>query len=212
MSDTLALEPRTPGKTKDAKAVRAAGKIPGVLYGRGNDPVAFQVDRPALRDALAGDSTVLTIAVPGRKGDVHAVLKDYQLDPVRDTVVHIDLLEISMTERLVANVSVRVEGDAPGVKDGGVLDQPTFQVEVEALPSDLPSELIVDVSHLNIGESVKVSDIVVPTGVTIRTDADTTIAVVATPTVMEEPEAEVEGEGEGEGEAPAEAEGGDAEE
>jgi large subunit ribosomal protein L25 len=148
MPDTLALESRTPGKTKDVKAVRAAGKIPGVLYGRGNEPVAFQVDRPALREALSGDSTVLKIEVPGRKGDVHAVLKDYQLDPVRDTLIHIDLLEISMTERLVANVNVRVEGEAPGVKDGGVLDQPTFQVEVEALPSDLPSELIVDVSGL----------------------------------------------------------------
>jgi large subunit ribosomal protein L25 len=210
MPDTLALESRTPGKTKDVKAVRAAGKIPGVLYGRGNEPVAFQVDRPALREALSGDSTVLKIAVPGRKGDVHAVLKDYQLDPVRDTLMHIDLLEISMTERLVANVNVRVE--APGVKDGGVLDQPTFQVEVEALPSDIPSELVVDVSGLGIGDSVKVSDIVVPAGVTIRTDPETTIAVIATPTTIEEIEAEEEAEGEGEGEAPAEAEGGSAEE
>jgi large subunit ribosomal protein L25 len=211
MPDTLALEPRTPGKTKHVKAVRAAGKIPGVLYGRGNEPVAFQVDRPALREALSGESTVLKITVPGRKGDIHAVLKDYQLDPVRDTLTHIDLLEISMTERLVANVNVRVEGEAPGVKDGGVLDQPTFQVEVEALPSDLPPELVVDVSGLGIGDSVKVSDITPPAGVTIRTDPDTTIAVISTPSTMEEIEAEEEAEGEAADET-ATAEDGEAEE
>jgi large subunit ribosomal protein L25 len=211
MPEMLALESRTPGKTKDVKAVRAAGKIPGVLYGRGNVPVAFQVDRPALREALSGDSTVLRITVPGRTGDIHAVLKDYQLDPVRDALTHIDLLEISMTELLVSMVTVRVDGEAPGVKDGGVLDQPMHQVEVEALPSDIPSELVVDVSALGIGDSVKVSDITPPAGVTIRTDPDTTIAVIATPTTIEEIEAEAEAEGEG-GEEPAAAEGGQAEE
>jgi large subunit ribosomal protein L25 len=207
MPETLVLEPRAPGKTKSAKAVRAAGKIPGILYGRGNEPVPFQVDRPSLRDALSGDAgrhAVVKLSIAGRKGDIHAVLKDYQLDPVRDRVIHIDLLEISMTELLVATVAVRLEGESPGVKEGGVLDQPLHQLEVEALPSDLPTEFAVDVSELGVGGSIKVADLAVPDGVTMKTDGDAVVAVVLMPTTMEQIEAEQAAEAEGA--EPAEAE------
>jgi len=105
MPDTLVLEAREVGKTKLARASRAAGKVPGVLYGRGADPVAFEVEIPALREALSGEAgrhAVLKLQVPGRKGDTHAVLKDYQLDPVRDRLIHIDLLEISMSEKITS--------------------------------------------------------------------------------------------------------------
>src|SRR6478735_9010334 len=101
-------------------------------------------------------------ARPARKGDTHAVLKDSQLDPVRDRLIHIDLLEISMTEKITSSVSVRLEGEAQGVKDGGVLEQASHELEVEALPANLPTEIVVDISELVAGNAIRVSDISLP--------------------------------------------------
>ncbi len=98
MSDTLELQPRTPGKTKAARAARKTDMIPGILYGLGNEPVPFQVERPVLRAAVngaGGRHAVLTVLVPGRSAATHAVLKDIQRHPVRDNVLHIDLLEVA---------------------------------------------------------------------------------------------------------------------
>ncbi len=165
MPDSLVLEPRVTGKTKFARDLRKAGLIPGVLYGRGAEPVSFQVDVPSLREALSGEAgrhAVLKLKVPGRKGDTHAVLKDYQLDPVRDRLIHIDLLEISMTELIVSSVNVRLEGEAQGVKDGGVLEQASHELEVEALPANLPTEIVVDISELVAGNAIRVADITLP--------------------------------------------------
>lgn len=217
MANTLELHPRTPGKTRDARALRHAGKIPGILYGLGKEPTPFAIDVPALREALAGEGgrhAVFELTIAGRRGSLHAVLKDFQVDPVRDRLIHVDMLEISMTERLVAAVVVRLEGDAPGVRDGGVLDQPLYELQVEALPADLPAELVVDVSTLEIGGAIKVSDVAAPAGVTIVTDPEASIAIILQATRVEDLEAEAaEGEAvEGEGEAAegAEAEGADA--
>jgi large subunit ribosomal protein L25 len=195
MSDTtLVLEPRTLGKKKTVKAVRAGGKIPGILYGHGYvDPVPFQVDAPSLREALSGDAgrhAVLRVAIAGRAGDVHAVLKDYQLDPVRDRLVHLDLLAISMSEPIIATVSVRLAGEAQGVREGGVLDQGVYEAQVEALPANLPNELVVDVSELVAGRSLRLGDITLPAGVTLQSDPDTVVAAVMQPSTMEQIEAE----------------------
>lgn len=215
MPDTLVLEAREVGKTKLARAARKAGKVPGILYGRGAEPVAFVVEVPALRDALSGEAgrhAVLKLQVPGRKGDTHAVLKDYQLDPVRDRLIHIDLLEISMTEKITSTVSVRLEGEAQGVKDGGVLEQAAHELEVEALPGDLPPEIVVDISHLVAGHAIRVSDVALPDGVVFKSDPEAVIAAVMQATTMEQIEAEQAAEAEAlgltpdegvEGEAPA---------
>jgi large subunit ribosomal protein L25 len=209
MPDTLQLEPRTTGGKQAVKAIRAAGRIPGILYGRGKEPLAFQVGVPALRDALSGDAgrhAVLTLKAPGRRGEVNAVLKDYQLDPVRDWLVHIDLLEISMDELIVATVAVHLDGEPPGVKDGGVLEQPTHEIEVEALPGNLPPEILVDVSGLQLGQSLKLADLTAPEGVTFASPPDTVLASIIQPTTMEEIEAEAaEGEEGEEGETTGEA-------
>ena len=213
MPDTLVLEAREVGKTKLARASRAAGKVPGVLYGRGADPVAFEVEIPALREALSGEAgrhAVLKLQVPGRKGDTHAVLKDYQLDPVRDRVIHIDLLEISMSEKIVSTVSVRLDGEAQGVKDGGVLEQASHELEVEALPADLPPEIVVDVSELVAGNAIRVSDITLPDGVVFKSDPDTVVAAVIQATTMDQIEAEQAAEAEALGLVPEEGEAGEA--
>ena len=205
MPDTLVLEARQVGKTKLARASRAAGKVPGVLYGRGADPVAFEVEIPALREALSGEAgrhAVLKLQVPGRKGDTHAVLKDYQLDPVRDRLIHIDLLEISMSEKITSTVNVRLEGEAQGVKDGGVLEQASHELEVEALPANLPTEIVVDISELVAGNAIRVSDISLLEGVEFKSDPDTVIAAVLQATTMEQIEAEQAAEAEAAGTAP----------
>jgi large subunit ribosomal protein L25 len=209
MANTLELHPRSPGKSREARALRHAGQIPGILYGLGKDPTPFAVDVPALREALSGDGgrhAVFELTIAGRRGSLHAVLKDFQVDPVRDRLIHVDMLEISMTEKLVAAVVVRLEGEAPGVRDGGVLDQSLHELQVEALPSDLPAELVVDVSGLEIGGSIKVADVAAPAGVTMVTDPEASIATIVQATRVEEAEAaEVEGEaGEGEGDEAAE--------
>jgi large subunit ribosomal protein L25 len=212
MPDSLVLEARTPGKTKHVRDLRKAGLIPGVLYGRGAEPVAFQVDVPSLREALSGDAgrhAVLKLKVPGRKGDTHAVLKDYQLDPVRDRLIHIDLLEISMTELIVSSVNVRLEGEAQGVKDGGVLEQASHELEVEALPANLPTEIVVDISDLVAGNAIRVSDISLPEGVEFKSDPDTVVAAVIQATTMEQIEAEQAAEAEAAGLTPVEPEEGE---
>jgi large subunit ribosomal protein L25 len=212
MADTtLSLEPRQAGKTKLARAVRAAGKIPGVLYGHGYaEPVPFQVDAPALRDALSGEAgrhAVLRVAVIGVKGDAHAVVKDFQLDPVRDRLVHIDLLAISMTQPIVAAVTIRLDGEPVGVREGGVLDQTLYEAQVRALPADLPNELVINVEGLAIGHALKVSEAALPSGVTLVSDPDTPAAQVLAPRAEEvEEEAPAEEEEVGEAEGAEEAE------
>ena len=165
---------------------------------------------PSLREALSGEAgrhAVLKLKVPGRKGDTHAVLKDYQLDPVRDRLIHIDLLEISMTELIVSTVNVRLDGEAQGVKDGGVLEQASHELEVEALPANLPSEIVVDISGLVAGNAIRVSDITLPEGVTFKSDPDTVIAAVLQATTMEQIEAEQAADAEAAGLTPAEPDG-----
>jgi large subunit ribosomal protein L25 len=212
MPDTLVLEAREVGKTKLARASRAAGKVPGVLYGRGADPVAFEVEIPALREALSGEAgrhAVLKLQVPGRKGDTHAVLKDYQLDPVRDRLIHIDLLEISMSEKITSTVNVRLDGEAQGVKDGGVLEQASHELEVEALPADLPPEIVVDVSELVAGNAIRVADISLPAGVVFKSDPETVVAAVMQASTMDQIEAEQAAEAEALGLVPEEGEAGE---
>ncbi len=202
MSDTeteLELQPRTAAGSPAARAVRRAGKIPGVLYGRGREPVAFQVDAPALRTVLTGEGgrhAIIALAIDGRSA--HAMLKDYQLDPVRDRLTHVDLIEISMDESLVATVVVHLEGEPEGVRnEDGVLEQSTHEIEVQTLPRNLPSEIVVDVSALGVGDSIRLGDVTPPEGVTWVSDAETVLAAVIHSTTMEDIEAEQAAEAEG---------------
>jgi len=139
-----------------------------------------------------------------------AVLKDYQLDPVRDRLIHIDLLEISMTEKIVSTVNVRLEGEAQGVKDGGVLEQASHELEVEALPADLPPEIVVDVSELVAGNAIRVADISLPAGVAFKSDPETVVAAVMQASTMDQIEAEQAAEAEALGLVPEEGEAGEA--
>jgi large subunit ribosomal protein L25 len=177
-----------------------------VLYGR-TDPVAIVVGERDLRSALttpAGSHVVLDVSV-GNGREHSAILKDYQRDKVRGTITHIDLQEVRLDQTIQTAVTVALVGEPAGVKEGGVLSQAANEVNVEALPLEVPQNIEVDVSGLRIGESIRLSEVEAPAGVTFLDDPDETVlASVTQPTRVEEPEVEeVEGE---EAEAAAEGE------
>jgi large subunit ribosomal protein L25 len=203
--------------TKDAKALRADGHIPGVIYSATSDTEAIVLDARDLRHALsgAGMHAVFDVSIDGKKTRP-VLIKEFQLDPVRDRVIHVDLHEIRLDQKINTSVVVHLEGHAEGVNMGGALSQPTHEVHVEALPADLVESITVDVSTLEIGQSIRLSDVAAPSGITFTDDLEGTIlATIAAPVSEEElkSEAELEAEAEAEGlEAAEAAEGGEGEE
>ena len=188
------------------------------MYGGGSDPVCFYVDERELRHALAARGAVLELTLDG--GSTPAVLKDAQYDPVRGTTLHVDFLRVRLDVAIHATVLLDLVGaeEAPGVKEGGVLEQVTRELNIEALPGDIPEAIQFDVSKMNINDTVTLSAVTPPRGVTLLDDLEeTVIATLVPPTVdieaeeeaLEE-ETELVGEGAGEEEG-SEADAGDAE-
>jgi large subunit ribosomal protein L25 len=197
--------------TKDAKALRLDGNIPGVIYSATSETEAIVLSARDLRHALsgAGMHAVYDVSVDGKKTRP-VLIKEFQLDPVRDRVIHVDLHEIRLDQKINTSVVVHLEGHAEGVNMGGALSQPTHEVHVEALPSDLVESITVDVSALEIGQSIRLSDVTAPSGITFTDDLEGTIlATIAAPVSEEElkSEAELEAEAEAEGETAEGAEG-----
>jgi large subunit ribosomal protein L25 len=202
------------------RRLRRAGYIPGVVYG-GSDggPRSFQVGSRELRAALQASSQVLDLDFDGRT--VPVIVKDQQRHPVRGDVLHVDLLEVNLKVKIQTTVPVELEGadEAPGTKEGGVLEQVTRELNVEALPTDLPEKIVVDVSGMEAAATMQLSAVSAPPGVEFLDDADETVlATITVPTQVEEPEVEEETELVGEAaavegeEAQAQAEGATAEE
>jgi large subunit ribosomal protein L25 len=201
---TLTVQAREELGSRNTRRLRKQGFVPGVLYGRG-EPVAISIEERELRRALTGAAglhSILDVQIDG-KGSKHAsILKDYQVDKVRGGVVHVDLQEVRLDQTITASVSVHLVGgeDAPGVREGGVLSQPLREIQVEALPLEIPEHIDLDVSHMATGDTLRIGDIAVPDGVTLLDDAETVVATVTAPTreVVEEEAAEGEEIAEGE--------------
>ena len=217
---TLDVEDRPERGTRAAKRLRHEGYVPGVVYGgKDGDCTSFKVNARDLRHVLAG-SALIDLKVAGKTRPV--IVKDQQLHPVRDDLLHIDLLEVRLDEKIQTQVSVHLEGaeEAPGIKEGGVLEHVTHQLNIEALPTDIPEAIVVDVSGLEIAATMHLSEISPPAGVTFLDDPeDTILATVVVPTEVEEPEIEEEtvlvgedGEPLEEGAEPAEGEAAPSEE
>jgi large subunit ribosomal protein L25 len=187
---TLTVEERPERGTRATKRLRRAGLVPGVVYGGGDgDNVSFKVDSRALRQVLVDGSALIDLEVGGKKRPV--IVKDQQLHPVRDEVMHIDLLEVRLDEKIQTTVTVNVEGaeEAPGIKEGGVLEHVTHQLNIEALPTAIPDAIVVDVSGMEIAATMHLSEVTPPEGVTFLDDPEETIiATVVVPTEVEEPE------------------------
>jgi large subunit ribosomal protein L25 len=211
----LAVEERESCGSRTSRRLRREGFVPGVLYGSGK-PRAFYVAERELRRALGGAHgmhQILDVVVGEQQKAHHAVLKDYQLDPRRSTLVHVDLHEVRLDRPIQAQVAVELVGTPEGVKSGGLLSQTVREVNVEALPMSMPDSIELDVSALEIGDSVKIDDLRAPEGATILDDPETTVASVLVPRRVEVEEVPEEGEelegeaaAEGEAEEPAEAE------
>src|SRR4051812_39847745 len=205
----LVVDERPERGTRATKRLRRQGLVPGVIYGGKDDTLAFKVDSRVLRQILVDGSALFDVAVNGGKTRP-VIIKDQQYHPVRDELLHIDLLEVRLDEKIRSMVSIELEGaeEAPGVKEGGVLDQVTREVEIEALPTDIPDNITVDVSGMDIAATLTLEEIQAPAGVVFvdENPEEITIATVVVPTEVEEPE-EVEEETELVGEE-AEAEAG----
>jgi large subunit ribosomal protein L25 len=213
----LDVHAREAAHSRETRRLRRAGQVPGVLYGGGEGPVPFAVAERELRHALAARGAVLDLSVDGGKG-TPAVLKEAQRHPVRGDLMHVDLLRVDLNQPIHATVTVELVGsdEAPGVVEGGILEHVNREVNIEALPTDIPESIPVDVSGMEMNATLTLGEVTPPRGVTLLDDPETTIvASITPPSVAEEPAEEIEtevgvvGEGEAEaedaGEVPAES-------
>ena len=181
--------------SRETRRLRKQGVVPGVLYGR-SEPIAIAVDARELRRALTGKAglhSILDVEIDGTGSSHASILKDYQLDKVRGGVTHVDLQEVRLDRPIHASVAVQLIGgeDAPGVREGGVLSQPLREIQVEALPLEVPEHIDLDVSHMATGDTLRISDIAAREGVTFLDDPDTVVATLTAPTrAIEAEEAE----------------------
>ncbi len=207
----LSVKSRSAAGSRAARRLRREGRVLGVLYGGGEDALGFDADARELRHALAGSGAVLDLSIDGGKA-TPVVLKEAQRHPVRGETVHIDLLRVNLNEAINAVVPLELLGteDAPGVKEGGILEQPTRELNVEALPTAIPESISFDVSEMQIGETIILSAIAVPEGVTLLDDLEETVVATLSPPrlqseIDEEIESETEVVGEGDGDAGSDA-------
>jgi large subunit ribosomal protein L25 len=211
-TNTLTLTPRDPEGSRSARRMRREGLVPGVMYGGDAEPQHFAVDGRILRNTLAHSGAIIQVTLEGGGSSTPVLVKDVQRHPVRGEAVHVDLLRVDMKVAIHTSVVVDLVGaeEAPGVIEGGVLSQETREVNIQALPGDIPETIEHDVSGMHINETLTLSAITPPPGVTFLDEPETTIASVMPPTV-EPVEEEIETETGIVGEEGAEAAEGEAE-
>ena len=212
---TLAVARREPSSSRATRRLRRDGYIPGVVYGGGEEPISFQVEARSLRQALAHGGAVIDLSVDGGNG-TPVVVKEEQRHPVSGATVHLDLLRVRLDRPIQATTVIELTGgeEAPGVKEGGILEQVTREINIEALPTAIPDAIEHDVSTLEMNATVTLAAITAPEGVTLLDDLEeTVVASLSPPRIEEEPEEELEeetelvGEEGEEGETPPEGEG-----
>jgi len=195
--ETLKAAPRGDFGSRTSRRLRREGLVPGVVYSGGSEARPFQVAERDVRNVLGEGAALFDLEIEGGKS-VPVVVKEQQLHPVRGSLQHIDLQEVRLDEAIQAEVAIELEGTetAPGVKGGGVLEHVTREVTVEALPTEIPDRIVADVSAMEINDTLQLSALVVPEGVTLVADDpdEVTIATLSPPRVEEEPEPAVEEE------------------
>jgi large subunit ribosomal protein L25 len=210
----LTVKERESRGSADSRRLRKQGFIPGVLYGKGKSSYAICVPERELRRVLTGAGglhAILDVVLEGQATTHASILKDYQQDPIRGHISHIDLQEVRLDQPIQASVTVQLIGEPAGVKEGGVLSQVQREINVEALPMEIPEHIDLDVTGMAIGDSLRLADLAPIEGVTYLDDPEETVlASVGLPAREIEPEPEEPAEGEelAEGEeAPEGAEG-----
>jgi large subunit ribosomal protein L25 len=174
---------RAPGGKNANRRLRTAGLIPAVLYGRGREPVPLSVTPKAIVDVLyseSGQNTIFSLSVDGGER-TNAMVKEYQLDPVKGRLIHTDFVQIAMDRLLEVSVNVELVGEAEGVKSGGLLDFVTRSIDLECLPADIPDSIKVDVGHLKINDNVRVKNIEFDSKIKVLTDPEVVIVTISPP-------------------------------
>ena len=190
----LSIAAREPEGSRATRRLRRSGRVPGVLYGGDGDPLAFSADARELRNALAARGAVLEVVADGKA--TPAVLKSAQYHPVRGETMHVDLLRVNLDVAIHAVVPLELVGgdDAPGVKSGGVLEHITRELNIEALPAEIPESLKHDVSAMEINDTITLADLTAPSGVTLLDDLEETVIATLTPPRLDVEEDEIEAE------------------
>lgn len=188
--------------------LRQQGKLPATVYGMGQEPVALTVSARDLNDLLRaghGANVLVDLKIPGQShaGSVAAMIREVQRHPVRRDLLHVDFQWVSLREKVIVKVPIHVEGDAPGLKEGGALDQVLHEIEVECLPGAIPDALVVDITGMGILDSKHVSDLVAPEGVAIHHEPSDAVVTIAPPISMAALETQVAEVEEGAGEETA---------
>jgi large subunit ribosomal protein L25 len=198
----LEVQEREGRGTADSRRLRRQGFIPGVLYGNGKTPHAIYIPERDLRRVLTGAGglhAILDVVLAGQKTTHASILKDYQQDPIRGHISHVDLQEVRLDRPIQASVTVQLVGEPAGAKEGGVLSQVQREINVEALPMEIPEHIDLDVSGMAIGDTLRLADLRARAGVTYLDDPEETVlATVTMPTRVEEPEEVLEEGEEGE--------------
>lgn len=209
---TLRAEPRSESGKGAARQLRRSGGLPAVVYGGGEGSLPLALDRHEFERLMArihAATTVISLEVEGSEPR-QVLIREIQRHPFRSDFLHVDFLAVTAGQKITVDVPVHLVGDAPGVEMGGIIQQIRHVVEVECIPSEIPSEIRVDISELQIGDSIHIGDLDVGT-IVILDDADLTLCTCVQPTVITEEEEE-EAEEIAEGMEGPEAEGGEAEE
>jgi large subunit ribosomal protein L25 len=216
---TLKVAPRADFGSRASRRLRNEGIVPGVVYAGGEEATAFQVAEREVRNILHEGAALFDLEVEGSKA-VPVVVKEQQLHPVRGSIQHLDLQQVKLDEAIQAEVEIELEGVevAPGVKASGVLEHVTREITVEALPTEIPDKIVVDVSAMEINDTLQLSAVTPPSGVTFVAEdpEEVTLVTLSPPRVEEvaepevEEETEVVGEGDGGGGESEDAGGGDS--
>lgn len=215
----LIAEPRIAKGKGGARKTRASGRVPGILYGHGSDPVSLSVDDRELVHALhtdAGQNVLLNLVLDGE--EILAMPREVQRNLLRGKLVHVDFLRIARDEKIAVEVPIQLVGEAVGVREeGGVVQHQMWTLHIESFPQDVPAHIEADITRLSMGDSLKVSDLVVGDTLTVLTDLDEVVVSIVAPQIVrteaeeaaeaEEGEEAAEGEGAGEGGAAAEGAG-----
>ena len=210
----LSISLREPEGSRATRRLRRSGRVPGILYGGDAEPLSFSVDARELRHALAASGAVLEVSDGG--SNTPAILKSAHYHPVRGETMHVDLLRVNLNVAIHAVVPLELTGgdDAPGAKEGGVLEQITRELNIEALPTAIPESISHDVSDMQINDTITLQAITVPAGITLLDDPEETVVATLTPPRLETEDDEIEEEtglvGEGAGTAEGSAADADA--
>ncbi len=205
----LKAEPREISSKGQTKRLRREGKVPGIVYGKQQEAFSVQVEKNELFQVMntaAGSNVVINLEVGSKKSEV-VMIKELKRDILkRNLFTHVDFIRVSLKDKIEVDVPLSLEGEPAGIKEGGIIQVQMREITIMSLPTEIPENILVDVSKLNVGESLAIKDIELPEGTDVVNDPDEVIMSVLAPTVVDESEEEGTEEGAGEAAEPAEEE------